>query len=339
MLGSNDQAPASPATPNLQTRKARPPYDKEVEVVLAGMRARARPLDLCSLAQERASMPSVGEAAASLSRQRDVVHREFEYPAYQGTPRKLSIIEPSNRDPSGPVVVYFHGGGMVAGTRFTDIEPLMSWARRNDAAVITPEYRLAPENPAPVPVEDCYAAFVWSMENSVTLGIGVDYVIVAGSSAGGGLAAGVCLLARDRRGPQPRGQLLMSPMLDDRNLTVSSLQFDEIGLWDRRNNLFGWSALLGDCAGGPQVSQYSAPARAVDLGGLPAAFLEVGSAEVFRDEVANYAKSIWTAGGIADLHVWAGGTHGFEIHMPESAIAQASRSVRDAWLSRVVMRG
>ena len=112
----------------------------------------------------------------------------------------------------------------------------------------------------------------------------------------------------------PSGLLLMWPMLDDRNDSVSARQIDGVGVWDRTSNDTGWTALLGDRRGTDDVSVYSAPGRALDLSGLPPAYLEAGSAEVFRDETVAFAGRIWEAGGSAELHVWAGGFHGFQAH-------------------------
>src|SRR5215813_6977255 len=129
-------------------------------------------------------------------------------------------------------------------------------------------------------------------------------------------APAAALLARDRGGPALAGQLLMCPMLDDRNDTPSSRQMAGLGIWDHAANEVGWTALLGPARGGADVSPYAAPARASDLSGLPPAFIDMGSAETFRDEDVAYATRIWQAGGSAELHVWPGGFHGFAGLMP-----------------------
>jgi acetyl esterase/lipase len=127
-------------------------------------------------------------------------------------------------------------------------------------------------------------------------------------------------------------------MIDDRNDTVSSQQIEGVGVWDRTSNLTGWTALLGDRRGGDDVSIYAAPARATDLAGLPPAFIDVGSAEVFRDEAVAYAGAIWAAGGEAELHVWAGGFHGFNALAPGTDLAVAANRARDDWLARLLAR-
>jgi acetyl esterase/lipase len=205
-------------------------------------------------------------------------------------------------------------------------------------AVVSVEYRLAPETPHPGPVEDCYAGLAWTAAHAAELGIDPDRIIVGGASAGGGLSAAVALLARDRGGPALAGQLLMCPMLDDRNDTLSSLQMTGLGIWDHAANDLGWTALLGDAKGGPDVSPYAAPARATDLSGLPPAYIDVGSAETFRDEDVAYATRIWQAGGIAELHVWPGGFHGFTVMVPDAAISRAAVAAPGAWLRRLLAR-
>ena len=191
-------------------------------------------------------------------------------------------------------------------------------------------YRLAPEFPDPTPVEDCYAALVWFHRSAQSLGVDPDRILIRGGSAGGGLAAGTAFLARDRGGPVSiSGQLLVCPMLDDRNDSLSARQFTDSLFWDARENTLGWTALLGERRGTEDVSIYAAPARAQDLGHLPPAFVDVGSAEVFRDEAVRFAGALWAAGGDVELHVWAGGVHGFDGLAPEAALSRAAVQARE----------
>ena len=222
------------------------------------------------------------------------------------------------------------------GDNRTGMADLLDWAQELQLVVVSVEYRLAPEDPHPAPVEDCYAGLVWTAEHADELGIDPDRIIIAGASAGGGLAAGVALLARDRGGPALAAQALLCPMLDDRNNTPSSRQMAGLGVWDQTSNNTGWSALLGADCGGPDVSKYAAPARETDLSGLPPAFIDVGSAETFRDEDVAYASGIWQAGGVAELHVWPGGFHGFDVMAPQAAVSQAAKAARVGWLRRIL---
>lgn len=237
-----------------------------------------------------------------------------------------------------PVIYHVHGGGMMTGTNRVGVTEALAWARELGAVVVSVEYRLAPEHPHPAPVEDAYAGLLWTAGHAKEIGGDPDRIVVAGASSGGGLTAALALLTRDRQGPRPLGQLLMCPMLDDRNDTDSGHQMAGLGVWDRTANETAWTALLGDRRGGPGVSPYAAPARAADLSGLPPAFLDVGSAETFRDEVVAYASRIWQAGGAAELHVWPGGFHGFDALAPEAALSRAARAARVAWLRRLLDR-
>lgn len=250
---------------------------------------------------------------------------------------EVTLIRPkAARFGPAPAVLGIHGGGMVLGTRFFGTGELIDLAHRHGVVGVAVEYRLAPEHPGPAAAEDCYAALEWMAANAGDLGIDPGRLIVSGTSAGGGLSASVALMARDRGGPRLAGQLLNTPMLDDRNQTVSSRQYDGIGVWDRSNNTAGWDALLGDTCGTDEVSPYSAAARAASLAGLPPAFIEVGAAEVFRDEAITYASRIWASGGSAELHVWSGAYHGFSGSSPDANVSRAALAARESWLRRTL---
>ncbi|MEU7001488.1 alpha/beta hydrolase [Nonomuraea sp. NPDC046570] len=248
----------------------------------------------------------------------------------------LLICRPSGVTTPLGAIYHTHGGGMIVGDKRTGMAEMLDWAQELRLVVVSVEYRLAPEHPHPAPIEDCYAGLVWTAEHAGELGIDPGRLLVAGASAGGGLAAALALLARDRGGPALIGQMLLCPMLDDRNDTPSSVQMAGLGVWDRTSNETGWTALLGDERGGPDVSPYAAPARATDLSGLPPAFIDVGSAETFRDEDVAYADRIWQAGGRAELHVWPGGFHGFDRMAPQAAVSQDARAARTRWLRRLL---
>jgi acetyl esterase/lipase len=260
-------------------------------------------------------------------------------PGPEGAPEiSLLICRPTAPSTTGPrpVIYHVHGGGMVLGTNRVGVDVALAWAKELDAVVVSVEYRLAPEDPYPAQIEDVYAGLVWTAEHAGELGGDAGRIVLAGASAGGGLSAALALLARDRKGPRPVGQVLMCPMLDDRNDTPSSHQMAGLGVWDRTANETGWTALLGDLRGGPDVPAYAAPARAEDLSGLPPAFLDVGSAETFRDEVVAYASRIWQAGGVAELHVWPGGFHGYDGFAPQAALSQRARAAQLDWLRRLL---
>lgn len=247
----------------------------------------------------------------------------------------LLICLPKHAAAPTSAIYHIHGGGMIVGDNCFGLVEMMNLAEPLGMAVISVEYGLAPEHPHPGPVEDCYAGLVWASAHAHELTIDPERIVVGGMSAGGGLAAGVALMARDRNGPAILGQLLLSPMLDDRNDSPSARQMRGRGIWDSSSNETGWNALLGDgVRGGPDVSPYAAPSRAADLSGLPPAFIDVGSAETFRDEDVAYASRLWQAGGRAELHVWPGGFHGFDVVAPSAALSRDAIAARAAWLRR-----
>lgn len=320
----------------MSTTVARPPFDPELEAVLAVL-ADQMPSSITveMIPAMRQGLP-IAVSVDELLAEAGVERIDHTVPGYRGDSIEVTVLRRIGRTGVGPGIYHTHGGGMIVGDRFVGLGQILPWIVQHDAVAVTVEYRLAPEFPDPYPVEDCYAGLVWVAEHADELGIDPAHLIIAGASAGGGLAAGTALLARDRQGPALAGQVLIYPMLDDRDATVSTAQIDGIGVWDRTSNLTGWTALLGERRGTDDVSIYAAPARATDLSGLPPAFIDCGSAEVFRDEDVAYATALWHAGVQAELHVWPGGFHGFDMMAPHTALAQAMTAARDAWVARIL---
>lgn len=248
------------------------------------------------------------------------------------------VLRPRGLTAPAPALYFVHGGGMIMGTNRSGLEPMLELARSVGFVILSVDYRLAPEHPDPAPIEDCYAGLLWAASAAEDLGTDPGRLLVGGPSAGGGLAAGLALLARDRHGPTLAGQLLMCPMLDDRDDTPSTQQMAIGGVWDRSSNRTGWGALLGSRRAGPDVSGYTAPARAADMSTLPAAYVDVGSAEIFRDEAIAYARAIWAAGGDAELHVWPGAFHRHDHFAVGSRLARRTWEAREGWLRRLLDR-
>jgi acetyl esterase/lipase len=261
---------------------------------------------------------------------------ERSIPGPAGAPELPALIlRPTGR--SGPLpCIYFtsNGGKILRSTRIVFTQEDLDGIVELGVVVVSVAPRVGPEDPHPAQVEDAYAGLVWTAEHAAELGIDPDRIVIMGKSGGGGIAAATALLARDRGGPSLAHQVLIYPMIDDRELTVSS-KFEGV-LWDRATNCTGWSAILGDACGGPDVSAYAAPARATDLRGLPPTYLETGSSEVFRDEILDYATRLATAGVPVELHSWMGGTHAFELFAPEAEVTRACLAARASYLRRAL---
>jgi acetyl esterase/lipase len=291
------------------------------------MAASPRPLTLEVLAARRALGAEQRPGDEVLSRD-----GRIELESRQAGETGVLIARPAGVSGPLPGIVYLHGGGMIAGDERSDLPVMLDWVEEAGVVLVSVAYRLAPEHPYPAGVDDCHAALTWTFAHAEELGID-GRVVLAGASAGGGLAAATALRHRDHGGPAPAGLLLICPMLDDRNVRAPVRPYDT---WNSISNLTGWTALLGAARGGPDVSPYAAPARATDLSGLPPTFIDVGTADLFLDEDVAFAQRIWAAGGRADLHVWAGGYHGFEGLVPDAALSRAARAARIDWLRRIL---
>jgi len=311
-----------------------PKYDRELQNMLDSSPEIARvPLRAEDIQALREKFVSSG--AQSLREGRNVdVSESF---ALARDDAHLLTTTVSKEGVSRPKAALFHihSGGMVAGDRLIGMELMADWVGAFDLVCTSVEYRLAPEYPDPTPVNDCYDGLV-SFSQDILERHGDIPLIVVGMSAGGGLAAGITLMARDAGGPAIAGQLLMCPMLDESNDTASSHQFSELGLWDRESNDTGWNALLGGRRHARDVSPYASPARAENLSGLPPTYLDVGALEVFRSEIASYAERLAAAEVPVEFHLWAGAFHGFDLTFPDALVSQLAIASRKMWLERLL---
>ncbi len=244
-------------------------------------------------------------------------------PGPEGDPDVLvRLYRPANLPDAAPAFYWIHGGGMVLGDVAGSDVYCGRVADEMNVLVASVEYRLAPEHPFPAPLEDCYTGLKWLWESREELGIDPSRVAVGGGSAGGGLAAGVALAARDRGEVPLCFQLLVYPMLDDRNITRSSHAITDARTWNREANLAGWDAYLAGNAGGDDVSPYAAPARATDFSGLPPAYINVGDLDLFVDEDVAYARALADAGVPVELHLYPGAYHGSSGSTPNALLSQ-----------------
>jgi acetyl esterase/lipase len=220
--------------------------------------------------------------------------------------RPLGVSEPT------PALLWIHGGGYVIGTAQQDDALCRRFSARLGITVASVDYRLAPEHPYPAPLEDCYAALTWLAGLPA---VDSDRVAIGGASAGGGLAAALALLARDRGEIRPIFQLLAYPMLDDRSSATAANP--NYRLWSPGSNKFGWTAYLGDAD--PQVA---VPARREDLSGLAPAWIGVGTHDLFHDEDLAYAERLKSAGVPCQVEIVPGAFHGFDLFVPKAQVSR-----------------
>jgi acetyl esterase/lipase len=235
-----------------------------------------------------------------------------------------------------PCIYSMHGGGYVLGSYDMDDARFDSWCPKFGCVGVSVEYRLAPETPYPGPLEDCYQGLAWVYANHAELGIDPARIGIVGVSAGGGLAAGLALLVRDRGEIPLTFQLIECPMIDDRQVTPSS-QLDDLAIWNRHSNTFGWKAYLGDLYGTDDIPIYAAASRATDLSGLPPAYSAVGAVDGFRDEDVDYATRLNQAGVPTELHVYPGAPHGVGLFVGTPLARQYQRDIED-WVARQLAR-
>lgn len=230
-----------------------------------------------------------------------------------GPPVRLAMYRPLETAGRVPGLLHIHGGGMVMGRPEIRHAALVSLCRSLRCLIASVDYRLAPEAPFPAAIEDSYAALVWLHGHAAQMGIDAARIALAGESAGGGIAACLSLLARDRHGPPLVMQMLTYPMLDDRTVSPPEERpFAGEFVWGMSANDFGWRSLLQAERGHMDVSPYAAAARAGDLAGLPPTFIGVGALDLFLDEDLEYARRLIRAGVPTELHVYPGAFHAFD---------------------------
>ena len=256
----------------------------------------------------------------------NVVMEDRNIPGPDGSPEVgVRIYKPVDVSGSLPGMFFIHGGGMIMGSIEGENLKAAMLCETIQAVVVSVEYRLAPENPHPAPVQDCYEALVWMSKNATELGFDPDRLAIVGGSAGGGLASATALMARDQEFPKLCFQMANYPMIDDRNETPSSKEITDVGIWDREANLEAWDWYLG----GKPADEYAAPARVKNLSDLPPTFIDVGEIDLFRDEDIEFATRLLQAGVTTELHVYPGAYHASEAFAPDAELS------KQIWAKRI----
>ena len=227
----------------------------------------------------------------------------------------------------GSAAVYLHGGGMIMGNVELYHGTVGRYVADSGVPMLAVEYRVAPEFAGSIPVEDSYAGLLWLAQHAERLGVDWARIAVMGDSGGGGIAAGLAVLARDRGEVALAQQILIYPMLDDRNIDPDP-QLEPTAMWSYDDNLTAWEAVLGSDRGTDAVSPHIAAARLSDATGLPAAYLEVGELDIFRDECLAYAQKLLGAGVSTELHLHRGVPHGHDIWGADLDVTQRARADR-----------
>ncbi|MFN2538742.1 MAG: alpha/beta hydrolase [Mycobacteriales bacterium] len=264
---------------------------------------------------------------SSLPEHSDVIRADHDVTSYDGVSILCRWYTPPGHltTAPGPAIVYLHGGGMITGSVALYDRTVAAYVADSGVPVLSVDYRLAPEHPHPTPVEDCLASLTW-LQSNTELYVDPARIAVMGDSGGGGLAAATAVLARDR-GVALAKQILIYPMLDDRNTTPDQHLTAYAG-WSYDDNYTGWHALLGDTIATADVPATAAPARAKDLTGVADAYVEVGELDIFRDECIEYSRRLSASGVSSELHVHPGCPHGFDRVSSDLGVAKRARSDR-----------
>jgi len=294
-------------------------------------------LDLTDLEAARGTLLASAAERRPPELSPNVTITDHQAPGLPGEPDvRVRLYQHKERAGAQPGLLWIHGGGHVLGEVEQDDPTAVHFVEEVGCTVASVDWRRSPEHPFPTAMNDCYAALAWVHNNAGDLNIDPRRVAIGGASSGGGSAAGLALMARDKGEYPICHQSLNYPMLDDRNVTPSSHAIVHPRVWNRETNALAWQFYRGDES--DDVSPYAAPSRATDLSGLPPAFVGVGDMDLFLDENIEYAQRLLQAGVPTELHVYAGGNHAFNGLAAESSLAKRYDRDRDDMLRKAFAR-
>ncbi|MGW7533568.1 alpha/beta hydrolase [Amycolatopsis sp. NPDC054798] len=309
------------------------PFDPEIAAAIPMLPE----VDFADVESSRAGMAELIASMRGDFDETGVTTRDEAVPGPEGAPDVPVRVYTPDRVATKAMVLDIHGGGFALGDLEVDHASNVGLARDLGVVVVSVQYRLAPENPYPAGLEDCYAALEWAVKHAGELGVDPEKVVLHGVSAGGGLAAALALLARDRGGPAIAFQFLSVPELDDRLETASMRRFADTPMWHLRAAEASWDYYLGGPGkrGGPDVAVYAAPARSADFAGLPPAYVSVMEFDPLRDEGIAYAQGLLAAGVPTELHLFPGTFHGSGV-IQHATVSRREAAERRAVLARVL---
>ena len=305
--------------------------DAELRAILSLMPA----IDLADIPAARAALHAVFAAVDTTPPNPAVARTDHRAPGLPGSPAvELRSFRPVDAHETLPCVYWIQGGGYVLTAPDVDDQWCEEIAHTQRCVVISVKWRRAPEHPFPAASDDCFAGLSWAVKSASDLRLDVERVIVAGASSGGGAAAALALRVRDEGQFSILHQVLLYPMLDDRNVTASSHSVTDPELWNRKNNLLAWRAFLGTAHGRDDISPYAAPTRAKSVEGVAPATLLTAELDLFVDENIEYAQRLMHAGVPTELHVYPAACHGFDRLVPTAAVSRRLLADRDAAFRR-----
>lgn len=299
-------------------------FESRLDPELAAALPRVPMLDLHDIPKarrERAELAAANKREWTIPPTVAVADNMIEVPGPDARELRLRLYRPATGTPTTTGLVWIHGGGHVMSEPESDDQLLCRLVEAAGCTAVSVDWRHAPEHPYPAAIEDCYAGLLWTAEHAAELDLDANRLIIGGASSGGGLAAGLALLARDTGQVQPHGQLLLYPMLDDRSITFSSRATTHPRVWNAESNRLAWIAYLGSASGGI-VATYAAPARATDLAGLPMTWIASAALDLFVDENIDYAQRLMQAGVQTELHIYPAAMHGFDVFAPDAVVSK-----------------